>query len=186
MLPCLILNRRNCVIGVIFFVSICLTPGLVCAKSDLSKTDQIKAGFLLHFTSYVKWPNADKAAVNICIIGHDPFGIFIDRMIDAKPHNRQGQQMILNRLPVGGDVGNCQLIYVTQRSADEAFWRSLPENHKILLVSEYDDFSSEGGIVHFYEQNKRVRIAINLEEARRHQLFISSELLKIVRITSNK
>lgn len=182
---------RDQIIGVILLISMSLMPSVVFAKSDLSplsvsKMAKIKAGFLLHFTSYVTWPNTDNSSVNLCIIGKDPFGTFIDKMLDAKPRNRHGNRIILTRLQVGDDVGICQLIFITQNSAVKEFWKTLPEDHSILLISEYAGFTNIGGIINFYEERKRIKIAINLDEARSHKLYISSELLKIVKIISNK
>jgi hypothetical protein len=55
----------------------------------------------------------------------------------------------------------------------------------ILLVANDDSFINNGGMINFYQENKRVLLEISLQEVLRNQLTISSELLKLVKITDN-
>lgn len=48
-----------------------------------------------------------------------------------------------------------------------------------------DSFINNGGMINFYQENKRVLLEISLQEVLRNQLTISSELLKLVKITDN-
>jgi len=171
--------------GLILLASNCLALSHVFANTEISKSNKIIAGFIMHFTSYVQWPNNPETEINICIIGENPFGLFLDQMIDARPTNRKGKKITLQQRVVGEDVSPCHVIYVTQQSVTDKFWASLPDAHSILLISEYENFGKEGGMVNFYNDNKRIRISINLSEVKTHKLYISSELLKIARITSN-
>ena len=174
---------RICLIGMILLAYSGYSAN-IAANTNIAKSEQIKAGFLLHFASFVKWPT-ESDTINICIVGRDPFGTFLKSMLETRPTNRQGNRVTLRRLQVGQDVSHCQILFVTQQSVNSIFWKTLPPKHSILLVSDYKHFEDNGGIVFFFEKNKRLRIAVNLEEARKHNLHISSELLKLVKITSN-
>jgi hypothetical protein len=177
-------------------LSLLLTTGMVALLQCLvayasfaseepavSRKYQITAGYLLHFTSYVRWPNSTaKKNINICIVGTDPFGGFIDEMLKTRPTNREGTPISAKRLAIGDKLGDCHLAFVTQEDVSSKFWRSVPSNHALLLVSDGPDFTKQGGMVSFYEENKRLRIEINLAESRKSNLDISSELLKIARV----
>lgn len=158
----------------------------VLAQNKTSKLYQIKAGFLLQFASFVEWPHLDSTVIHLCIVGEDPFGNFIDNMLLTKPIARSGNSMRLVRKSVGDNVSACQIIFITKISATKEFWRSLPSNHSILLVSEYESFTKNGGIINYYEENNRIRLEINQSLAINLNITISSELLKLARITPNE
>jgi hypothetical protein len=156
-------------------------------EQPISKKYQIISGYLLHFTSFVRWPDFPaKESIGICIYGADPFGEFLDEMVKVRPSNREGVAIVTLRIGAGGEFSDCSLVFVGKNSITDEFWSSVPENHSLLLVSDDPEFASKGGIVSFYEDNKRLRIEINLAESRKSELDISSELLKVVRITNNQ
>ena len=158
----------------------------IAASSSLpNKSYQIIAGFLLQFTSFVEWPSGTKDGVNLCLVGGDPFGNFIDEMVKSRPTNRKGQAIIVRRLLLGSSVEFCHIIFSTEQSTNELFWRALPKNHSILLVSETSDFTKNGGFVSVYRENKRIRLDVNLELVNRARLKMSSQLLKLAKITKS-
>jgi hypothetical protein len=160
---------------------------LASGEQPISKKYQIISGYLLHFTSFVRWPDLPaKQSIGICIYGADPFGDFLDEMIKVRPLNREGMKIVTLRIGAGGEFSDCSLVFVSKNSITDEFWSSVPENHSLLLVSDDPEFTRKGGIVSFYEENKRLRIEINLVESRKSELDISSELLKVVRITNNQ
>jgi hypothetical protein len=54
----------------------------------------------------------------------------------------------------------------------------------ILTVSDIEDFTDRGGVVAFYLDRKKVRFAVNPTSARRRGLKLSSQLLRLGRITT--
>ena len=160
---------------------------LASGEQPISKKYQIISGYLLHFTSFVRWPDSPaKENIGICIYGADPLGEFIDEMIKVRPSNREGMAIVTRRIGAGSEFSDCHLVFVSQDSVTDEFWRSVPESHSLLLVSDDPEFTRKGGIVSFYEEGKRLRIEINLVESRKTELDISSELLKVVRITKQQ
>lgn len=180
-------HKRNwfkpSLLAITLLSAVYFSSDIILANPLPSKIYQIKAGFLLQFTSYVEWPDNDRPVINICIFGDDPFGKFIKEMIAEKPTNRTGKKRVLHRIPAGQSLSICQLVFSTENSTTDIFWRSLPDNHSILLVSEFDGFNNQGGMISYYEENRHVRIEINNHAARKAGLNISSELLKHAKLT---
>jgi len=168
----------------VFILSLLSTSAI--SQSTPEKKHQIIAGFLLQFTSFVEWPDNKNDYVNICIIGRDPFEDYIDKMILRKPVNRSGKKIIISRKKTGDDINTCNLIYTTAQSTTLEFWNSLPPDHSILLVSDFDDFTKLGGMISLYSENSRIRLEINIDNSKKSNLKISSQLLKLAKITHNK
>ena len=153
----------------------------------VSKKFQIISGYLIHFTSYVRWPESKtNGRIRICIYGKDPFGEFIDEMVEVHPTNNDGAEIITRRIGTGSDPDGCNLVFVSRNEVNDEFWGLVAGHHSLLLVSDDPEFATKGGIIGFYEDNKRLRIEINLAESRSSGLDISSELLKVSRVIKEK
>lgn len=171
-------------LSLITLITASLFMGQALAQQQISPKYQIIAGFVLQLTSFVHWPDPRQDIVDVCIVGQDPFRGYIDQMVDARPTNRLGQQIMVRRVTLDDNINLCQLIYSAQNSIATVA-KKINEKQAVLLVGNRDDFIEQGGMVNFYQQNKRMRLEINLPEVQRHQLAISSELLKLVKLTGN-
>lgn len=168
----------------VLFHSMVTQAAAASNHSPISKKYQVMAGYLLHLTSYTRWPDTNaKNNINICIIGTDPFGGFIDEMLKARPLNKAGMLVAAKRINVGAGLNDCHVAFVSRNNINTEFWRSAAGRQSLLLVSDDPDFTKQGGIVSFYEENRRLRIEINLAESKKSGLTISSDLLNIARIT---
>ena len=170
-----------------------ITAALMCtilvfslnAQAAPSKSYQVKAGYLLHFASYVTWPDENLFRIRLCIVGDDPFGDYIDEMVAAKPQTRQGLPIVVSRKNVGEALTLCQIVYTAEDSVSDQFWSSLNSQQHTLLVGEGDEYLYSPGMVRFFVREKYVRLEINLQRVLDAGLTISSELLKISTITSD-
>jgi hypothetical protein len=59
-------------------------------------------------------------------------------------------------------------------------------NTPVLTISEIERFDQMGGIINFITAENKVQFEINSEQAERHQLKISSQLLKLARIVRSE
>ena len=180
-------NNKKCKLltSVILICLLLCTDVNTNASAELtpSRSHQIIAGFLLHFASFVKWPYENIQSINICLVGDDPFGTYIDEMLKAKPLNRSGTKIRVQRIKSGEDLSQCNIAFTTKNSTTPTYWNSLPKQRSILLVSEFENFNHIGGQISFYNEHGHVRIEVNLEEVEKANLKISSELLKLVKLT---
>lgn len=182
-------NKRLKLFSSVILICLLLCTSInknVSAEYAPSKNHQIIAGFLLHFASFVKWPYTNIKSINICLVGEDPFGTYIDEMLKTKPLNRTGIEILIQRIKLGEDLSQCNISFTTKNSTTSAYWNSLPKQRAILLVSEFENFNRIGGQISFYNEHGHVRIEVNLKEVEKSNLQISSELLKLVKLTKEK
>jgi len=142
---------------------------------------QIKAVFLLNFTKFVSWPppafETPAAPLTICILGDDPFGIEIDRVVQGEVVD--GHRVVVERVkrPVSRQ---CRVVFVSKSEKDiPALLASLGAG--VLTVSERDSFISDGGMINFLIEGRRVRFDINLGAAMKASMMMSARLLNVAR-----
>jgi hypothetical protein len=85
------------------------------------------------------------------------------------------------------EIGDCQILYVSA-SKPEELQRILAslKGRSILTVGDEDGFNRMGGMIRFVNENNRIRLRINLGEARAAGLTISSKLLRPAEIVTTK
>ncbi|NRA56445.1 MAG: YfiR family protein [Gammaproteobacteria bacterium] len=152
------------------------------AKHPIAGKYKIIAGFVLQLTSFVVWPQTNKKQLEVCIAGKDPFRDYIDQMVQSRPTNRLDQTIVLRRIAMDDNIAQCQLIYSHDDNIEKLVEQISPAQ-PILLVGEGKNFIDRGGMIHFYQERQQMRLEVNLTAVQRHQLTISSELLKLVKLT---
>jgi hypothetical protein len=158
---------------------------VTCAHAAPSPTEyDIKAVFLYHFTQFVGWPEAAFPAPDapfvIGVVGADPFGHSLETIVG-------GESVGHHPLVVKGvnDVTaefRCQILYFTPDGEDLLDLRRL-RTAPVLTVGESDSFYKRGGMIQFVLNRRRVRLKVNLAEARAHSLEISAKLLRVADVT---
>ena len=145
---------------------------------------QLKAVFLYRLSLFITWPkeafkDSDQPFV-IGILGEDPFGPLIDKVVINESVNKRPIQV--RRFVRIDDVLNepCQILFIskTQRNQWSGIIHKL-DKHAMLTVSDMARFSQMGGMVNIWTQNSRIKIDINSDETRKAGLIVSSKLLKV-------
>jgi hypothetical protein len=144
----------------------------------------IKAAYLYNFAMFVEWPSdafaRPDSSVVIGVVGADPFGWALDRTVQEK---RIGKRpIIIERLQWGQDPRRCHIVFVS--GADTARLNELAtrlEGAPTLLVTDGDGARHRSAISFVVTDNK-VGFEVNLEQANRARLSISSKLLNLARL----
>jgi hypothetical protein len=161
-------------------LSLCCSPAAAAADKQPSLEYQVKAAFLLNFTKFIEWPPSSlppNAPFSICILGSDPFGRALDRIVDGETVN--GRKLAVTRIH-DQQSHSCQMVFV-DRSEKEAA-KVLPGfGRGVLTVGERNDFMRDGGMIAFVIENRRVRFDVNMAAAANAGLRISSKLLNVAR-----
>ena len=146
---------------------------------------QIKAAFLLSFAKFVEWPagkfHSDQDALQICVIGEDPFGKDLDETVAGKAVN--GRPVAVHRMREASRARECHVAFVGLAQPQE-FREALQtlNGAGVLTVGESDAFRGADGIINFVLEQNRVRFEINPAAANRAGLKISSKLLSLARL----
>ena len=141
----------------------------------------VKAAFLPKFARYVEWPPQARPvageALQLCIIGSDPFGKVID---DAAAGQQIGDNPIkVRRLATAEFAAGCHIAFVRGtpgRSTSRLLQgvRGMP----VLTVTDAHDGSARG-MIHFTLADGRVGFHVDAASAAQSRLSISSRLLGI-------
>jgi hypothetical protein len=163
-------------------VVLLLATAWPAGQSREAGEEDIKAAFLYNFAKYVEWPDgAFPAGVfQICVDADSAFEKRVDEIIagetiSGRPVMRQAQ------LTMDG-ARSCHILFLAHgatRHGDQllAAVRGTP----VLTVGDTADFLIRGGVLTFVKEGGRVRFDVNLVEAQRAGLAVSSRLLRVAR-----
>ena len=154
-------------------------------ESSVSSEYLIKAGFIYNFANLVQWPaNAftqPDSPIVIGILGEDPFGTVLDRVLAGKKVN--GRIFLVKRLKSVPDLKECHIVFVSSSEmAHLAEAIHLVKGMPILTIGEIPGFARRGGIINLFLEDNKVHFEVNVEAAKEADLNISSRLLALARI----
>jgi hypothetical protein len=175
-------------------MTICLSLALGANAQALDSSDSseylIKAGFIYNFAKLVEWPTTAFAQpdspIVIGILGDDPFGATLDRIVADKKIN--GRSFAVKRLKWSKDLKDlkdCNILFVSLSEKEHI--DSVVDTVKwmpILTIGDAPGFARRGGIINFMLEDNKVRFEVNVEAAKHAVLNISSRLLALAKITT--
>jgi YfiR/HmsC-like len=173
-------------------IAIVILPslGLQAHAQDSSVSSEylIKAGFIYNFANLVQWPTTAFAQpdspIVIGILGEDPFGIVLDRVLAGKRVN--GRVFLVKRLKSVVDLKECHILFVSSSElAHLAEAIHLVKGMPILTIGEIPGFAKRGGIINLVLEDNKVHFEVNVEAAKEADLTISSRLLALARIVQD-
>jgi hypothetical protein len=173
-------------------IAIVILPslGLQAHAQDSSVSSEylIKAGFIYNFANLVQWPaNAfaqPDSPIVIGILGEDPFGTVLDRVLVGKRVN--GRVFLVKRLKSVVDLKECHILFVSSSEiAHLAEAIHLVKGMPILTIGEIPGFAKRGGIINLVLEDNKVHFEVNVEAAKEAELTISSRLLALARIVQD-
>jgi hypothetical protein len=148
----------------------------------------IKAGFIYNFAKLVEWPTTAFAQpdspIVIGILGNDPFGATLDRIVADKKIDGRG--FAVKRVKWSKDLRelkDCNILFVSSSEKDHV--DSVVDGMKglpILTIGDAPGFAKRGGIINFTLEDNKVRFEVNVEAAKHADLSISSRLLTLAKI----
>jgi len=142
----------------------------------------VKATFLPKFAAYVAWPpsafpQSSADAIQICVIGRDPFGARLDEAVAGQRINQH--PLAVRRLPTAEGAAGCQLAFVGgSPSQSAALALKALQGSPVLTVTDAR-LGPTRGMVHFDLKGGRVGFHIDDAGAASSDLAISSRLLNL-------
>ena len=178
--------KRLCLLIMMAMV-IVLSFGFEARAQDSSVSSEylIKAGFIYNFANLVQWPSnafaQPDSPIVIGILGEDPFGTILDRVLEGKKVN--GRVFLVKRLKSVLDLKECHIVFVSSSEMThliEAIHsvKGMP----ILTIGEIPGFAKRGGVINLVLEDNKVHFEVNVEAAKAADLTISSRLLALARI----
>ena len=182
------MRKVGSLIAITFLLSMALGSHAEGLDSSDSSEYLIKAGFIYNFAKLVEWPTTafvqPDSPIAIGILGDDPFGATLDRIIADKKINGRG--IVVKRVKWSRDfkeLKDCNILFVS--SSENEHIDSVVDAVKwlpILTIGDTSGFARRGGIMNFTLEDNKVRFEVNVEAAKQADLTISSRLLTLARI----
>lgn len=158
----------------------------VSADETTPREYQIKAAFLYKFAKLVEWPATSQGdnKLTIGVYSDNPFGDYLKSLEGKVVQNKIIQTRVLE---TSDDFETVDILFITKAVQEEWAEKNDALRHsQILTVSDIEYFASQGGIIEFYEWKNKIRFKINPSNAEESNLTISSRLLGLADIVTNK
>jgi hypothetical protein len=145
---------------------------------------RVKAAFLAKFPSYVEWPNAATPQGGAFVIGVAG-GEAIAQEVEQAAAGQQahGRPFRIHRLRADEPVDDCCQVLFIDAAAGPARLAALlaqARGRPVLTVTDAPD-APDGSVINFVTLNDRIRFDISREAARRNNLQLRSQLLRVAR-----
>lgn len=140
--------------------------------------DEVEAAYLYNFGKFVRWPEAGRGPLRICVAGQESFEKTMSRLVTGEQiGNRPLEVRMVDRPEM---AGTCSILYVDgiDRERLDALLAATA-GKPVLTVGETPDFLERGGMIQFVPVENHVRFSVNLNAANRCGVGLSSELLKV-------
>lgn len=173
-------------IGVVLaaMLVVALAPAGAPRADDVADREaQLKAGYLYNFAKFVEWPEDAPSTLTFCFDGGEPV---YEMLVDGLDEKRIGEHALAaRRLERRDTLEGCDVLYIDARSG-RARHEQLAEDRPLLTVSDEPGFSRAMGIIEIYQESNRLRFAINVANARRAGMRISSDLLQLAKLVGEE
>lgn len=167
----------------LFFLSFPLVSSKAIAQDTGSRAYVIKAGFIYHFTRFIKWPpnTASQDKYNICVIGENPFGSILDRL--AEKHRSKDQPLEINLDVSKSEIQGCHMLFVSfSKRFDLEDIVEQAKEYPVLTIGDTEGFAERGVDINLLVVENRVKLKINKQCLDYKGFEVSSELLDLAEI----
>jgi hypothetical protein len=137
----------------------------------------VKATYLYKFVPFVAWPNSTATGpFDICVVGDDGFAGLVRDAVAGQAFDTRPFAVL--RVQNTAQASSCDVLFLSAGNPNDAPMLEAMRGKPVLTVT---DEAGRGpkGIINFVTRDDRVRFEINLAEAVRDNLTISSKLLSL-------
>jgi hypothetical protein len=147
---------------------------------------QLKAVFVFNFSHFVAWaPESFSTPTEPFVIGVLGGDAIAAQLEEAVRNERvDTHPLVVQRLSGTAEIPDCHILYV-DRSQAAQLGRILAQLRKrdTLTVSDLEGAAQRGVIIELANEKNRIKLVINTDSAHDAGLTISSNLLRLARIT---
>lgn len=153
--------------------------GVRAAEADATaaRESQLKAAYLFNFVKFVEWPGPAEDELTVCFIGGQ--GIYDALAIGIEAKRVGTRRLALRRLDRSASAAGCNALYADAAAIPGSPQLADSAARPILTVSDTREFVRNGGIIGLFIESNRLRFTINIANAQKAGLRISSNLLQL-------
>jgi hypothetical protein len=168
---------------IIAVIAVCLSAvgfsqTSIADEASARREDQLKAAYLLNFVKFVEWPDAAFGEpLRLCFLGAASVR---DAMAAGIESQRVGTRALAVRAIEESDkTDGCSVLYFDENRAATVQLGVAEPRLALLTVSDAKAFARNGGIIELFTDHNHLRFIINVDNARRAGLRVSSDLLQL-------
>ena len=154
------------------------------APAPAARDSPLTAAVLYNSARFVTWPAdvfPDRGArLNVCVLGHDPFGAELDDFLSGKTVGPR--RLAVRRAAQESELAGCHVLFIGASEAPHLDRVLAAAGRGVLTLSAVPRFAERGGMIGFVVEGGRVRFEINRPAVRDADLVVSSRLLKLARV----
>lgn len=155
----------------IILVSIILNlPIFNAAAAQDNKIPTLKAITILNFANYIQ---VIKDNPQICIVDDNKIYSLVSKINES----RKGKSKI-NLISNTSNINASQCSFVFISARNKGSLSSLINNKKIVTASDRSGFIDSGGLIELFEDEGRIKFAVNLKKAKLDKIQIDSRLIE--------
>ena len=146
---------------------------------------ELKAAYIYNFLKFTNFKNkSSKKGYKVCV--------FVDASVYEDFFGLEGKVLNKRKLKVflkssEDSFKECHVLFVPADSSEEIVKlskKSLEEN--FILVDESEESCSLGGIISFFQDNKRLKFRVNRESIENRDFTLSAQLLRVASFCEKK
>lgn len=164
------LGRVKC-LSVALWLTLACAPLSRAAEVAQDRQAQMAAAYVFNFVKFVEWTEGSTAdTLEVCFLGAAEVRNALAVSTAAK---RAGnRRLVVRGVESSQSLASCHVVYVGEQSAGISA-------HRALTIGESEDFTRDGGIIRLYTESNRLRFIVNVDNAKREGIQVSSNLLKL-------
>ncbi len=140
----------------------------------------VKAAFIYNFTKFIQWPESSFRD-DYLVIGYWGRGTMVDALRKLEGRKSLDKEVKIKEVSNPCDIQGVQvLVMAEEQFIDKKTLSSLEKGH-VLTISEGKEALERGVIIALFKEGNKIRFAVNLKNAGRSGLKISSRLLKLAK-----
>ena len=142
----------------------------------------LKAAFVLNFIKFTEWREVEAGTpISVCVPEDETIGDVMAQTMRGRSVN--GHRLQVHRRAAGDPVRDCQVLFMTERDPRRlTAMLEAASDVPILTVSDVERSASHGVAIELFEDDGRLRFAINVDSVERSGIKVSSRLLDLAKI----
>jgi hypothetical protein len=144
--------------------------------------EKIEAAYLYRFLDFVEFPPnapAGSTSYSLCVMGDARLSETLAHVVEGKSLLRR--PIVVRSLGSSDDAKACHLLFVTGRKSAVIEQLAKLQLEPILIVSDLPDAQDAGNVVTLSMKGDQMHFDINVDNAKKRKLLISSRLIQLSR-----
>ena len=164
----------NCLRSVLVFCASVFVGTALAAEEDT-----IRAAYLYNFAKYIQWPDEQRSALRLCIVGDDDHDSAFESL-NGKPV--RDMKVSVRRAVNVPEIPQCDLLFVPAKYTDllERVRRAI-DGYPILVVTESSDSLPKGAMIAMIRSENHIVFEVDVIAVRQAGLQASGKMLQLAR-----